>query len=105
MLRHARKLRLVTATSADATSADALIPPAVAVQATVSKAAPPLAATSGSSGGCGADILTKVDAQGLVVRELKGAKASKEEIKAAVVVLIALKKEYKDATGDDVPKK
>ena len=41
----------------------------------------------------------KIVAQGNKVRELKGAKADKAEVKAAVDVLLALKAEYKSLSG------
>ncbi|CAH1794306.1 unnamed protein product [Owenia fusiformis] len=48
------------------------------------------------------DVLNdKINAQGNKVRELKGAKACKDEIDAAVKDLLALKDEYKKATGND----
>lgn len=61
------------------------------------------AAPAAVGGGDGEAILAKVTAQGLVVRDLKTAKADKAEITAAVDVLLALKKEYKAVTGNDVP--
>uniref|UniRef100_A0A3B5MSJ5 Bifunctional glutamate/proline--tRNA ligase n=1 Tax=Xiphophorus couchianus TaxID=32473 RepID=A0A3B5MSJ5_9TELE len=48
-----------------------------------------------------ADLLSSIVAQGEAVRNLKAAKASKEEIDAAVKQLLALKEEYKQATGQD----
>uniref|UniRef100_UPI00358ECFC7 bifunctional glutamate/proline--tRNA ligase isoform X2 n=1 Tax=Myxine glutinosa TaxID=7769 RepID=UPI00358ECFC7 len=51
-----------------------------------------------------ADLLplhNKVAAQGEVVRELKVKKAGKDEIEAAVKVLLTLKAEYKAQTGQD----
>ncbi|KAL3288091.1 hypothetical protein HHI36_002542 [Cryptolaemus montrouzieri] len=44
-------------------------------------------------------ILEKIAKQGNVVRQLKGNKASKAEVDAAVKVLLALKEEYKILTG------
>ena len=46
----------------------------------------------------------KIVAQGNKVRELKGAKAEKAEIKAAVDVLLSLKAEYKSLAGMDFEK-
>ncbi|XP_076817359.1 bifunctional glutamate/proline--tRNA ligase-like [Clavelina lepadiformis] len=47
------------------------------------------------------DLYEKVTAQGDTVRKLKSEKASKEEVDAAVKVLLSLKAEYKQATGTD----
>jgi len=52
-----------------------------------------------SSGGD--DLGAKVGAQGDKVRELKGKKADKAEIDAAIKTLLELKAEYKTATGMD----
>jgi bifunctional glutamyl/prolyl-tRNA synthetase len=49
----------------------------------------------------GADISGKVAAQGDLVRKLKAEKANKADIDAAVKALLALKQEYKAATGQD----
>ena len=46
------------------------------------------------------EVNEKIVAQGNKVRELKGAKADKAEIKAAVEVLLALKAEYKSLSGE-----
>ena len=43
----------------------------------------------------------KVEAQGNLVRQLKGDKKPKKEIDAAVKKLLELKAEYKAATGND----
>merc|ERR1740128_158389 len=61
------------------------------------KAASPAPAASGA----GADIGAKIAAQGDLVRQLKGDKKSKEEIDTAVKQLLALKVEFKTATGSD----
>lgn len=49
------------------------------------------------------EILDKVKEQGEQVRTLKAEKADAETVKAAVAELLALKKSYKDLTGEDVP--
>jgi hypothetical protein len=63
----------------------------------------PAPAASGG-GGAGSAIIAKATAAGNKVRDLKVAKAPKDEIKAAVAELLALKKEYKAVTGQDYPK-
>ena len=73
----------------------------VALSARSAKLAGGDARAAGS--GPGADILARVEAAGAVVRDLKAAKASKDEVAAAVTKLLALKAEYKAATGQDVP--
>jgi len=57
----------------------------------------PGAAAKDASG----DLDAKIKAQGDKVRELKSAKAEKSSIEAAVKDLLALKAEYKSATGKD----
>jgi len=52
-----------------------------------------------ANSGAGSDISAKITAQGDIVRQLKGDKKPKEEIDAAVKVLLALKDDYKKATG------
>ncbi|CAC5405711.1 EPRS [Mytilus coruscus] len=59
---------------------------------------PPAAA---STGGSAVDINNKIAAQGDKVRQLKSDKASKTDIDAAVKALLALKADYKTATGSD----
>jgi len=54
-----------------------------------------------ANSGAGSDISAKITAQGDIVRQLKGDKKPKEEIDAAVKVLLALKDDYKKATGSD----
>ena len=49
----------------------------------------------------GADLDEKIQNQGDSVRKLKAAKADKSEIDAAVKTLLALKADYKAATGND----
>ena len=53
--------------------------------------------------GNGDAILSQITEQGNTVRNLKSQKANKDEIKAAVDKLLALKKQYKDLTGVDPP--
>jgi len=52
------------------------------------------------SGG-GEEISTKITAQGDIVRQLKADKKPKEEIDAAVKILLSLKDEFKSVTGSD----
>lgn len=47
------------------------------------------------------DINTKINSQGDIVRNLKSSKAPKADIDSAVKVLLALKSDYKAATGQD----
>ena len=49
------------------------------------------------------ELLDKVAQQGEQVRTLKAEKADAAAVKAAVAVLLDLKKQYKDLTGNDVP--
>lgn len=57
-----------------------------------------------ASGGSDKDALTaKVNAQGETVRNLKSSGASKDQVDAAVKVLLDLKAEYKKLTGTDFP--
>jgi len=63
-------------------------------------AAPPAAAPV-SSPSASNDLNAAVTAQGDLVRKLKGDKAAKPEIDEAVKKLLALKAEYKAATGSD----
>uniref|UniRef100_A0A3P9JHS8 Bifunctional glutamate/proline--tRNA ligase n=1 Tax=Oryzias latipes TaxID=8090 RepID=A0A3P9JHS8_ORYLA len=48
-----------------------------------------------------ADLFSSITAQGDAVRQLKAAKAPKEEVDAAVKQLLALKAEFKKITGQD----
>ncbi|XP_069118924.1 LOW QUALITY PROTEIN: bifunctional glutamate/proline--tRNA ligase-like [Argopecten irradians] len=65
------------------------------------KPSPAPAAAAPQTTGGGADLYDKVAAQGNRVRELKGQKAKKDQIDAEVKILLALKAEYKSATGKD----
>ena len=60
-------------------------------------AAPPVAASTPD----GAEELKAIDAQGVVIKELKTAKADKAAIDAAVAKLMEAKAAYKAATGKD----
>ncbi|XP_050316358.1 bifunctional glutamate/proline--tRNA ligase [Anthonomus grandis grandis] len=62
--------------------------------------APPIAATGD---GAKEALVAKVTEQGNVVRDLKTQKASKDQIDAAVKILLDLKAEYKKVTGEDFP--
>ena len=59
------------------------------------------AAGSADTSGAGADLDQKITSQGDSVRQLKAAKADKAEVEAAVKVLLDLKKQFKEATGND----
>jgi bifunctional glutamyl/prolyl-tRNA synthetase len=66
--------------------------------------APPKAPTSAGGDDAKAEILARHNAQGATVGGLKKSKAPKAEVDAAVAVLLAIKKEYKELTGDEVPR-
>merc|ERR1719458_2491097 len=68
-------------------------------QKKASKPAP--ASSPAASLGGGGDLGTSVAAQGDLVRKLKADKAAKPEIDEAVKKLLALKADYKAATGSD----
>uniref|UniRef100_A0A673BL06 Bifunctional glutamate/proline--tRNA ligase n=1 Tax=Sphaeramia orbicularis TaxID=375764 RepID=A0A673BL06_9TELE len=72
--------------------------PASATKATP-KSAPAPAAVSAS--GSASDLFSAIVAQGDAVRQLKTAKAPKEEVDKAVQQLLALKAEYKQLTGQE----
>ena len=59
------------------------------------------APASAPAGDAGSDLNAKIAAQGDIVRKLKGEKADKAAIDAAVKTLLALKADYKAATGSD----
>merc|ERR1719394_1957026 len=65
------------------------------------KAKSPAKEASPSNAGAGAEISSKIAAQGDLVRQLKSDKKPKEEIEAAVKILLSLKAEFKTATGSD----
>lgn len=64
-------------------------------------AAPAAAATPAEASKSPADIHREIKAQGDKVRELKAAKAEKDVVKVEVDTLLALKKAFKAATGQD----
>merc|ERR1719348_1667875 len=64
-------------------------------------AAPAAAAKSGGGVPQDSELGAKVAAQGDLVRQMKADKKPKEEIDDAVKALLALKVEYKNATGAD----
>merc|ERR1711990_817488 len=64
-------------------------------------ASAPAAAKSGGGAPQDGELGAKVAAQGDLVRQLKADKKLKEEIDTAVKALLALKVEYKNATGSD----
>ena len=92
-----RDLKKAGASVADVTAAVKAYQDATGGGGGAAAAAPP------ASAGAGAAILAQIDAQGLVVRDLKTDKADKAAIKEAVAVLLQLKADYKTATGEDVP--
>uniref|UniRef100_A0A3P9MIB6 Bifunctional glutamate/proline--tRNA ligase n=1 Tax=Oryzias latipes TaxID=8090 RepID=A0A3P9MIB6_ORYLA len=59
------------------------------------------AAPAAPSSASAADLFSSITAQGDAVRQLKAAKAPKEEVDAAVKQLLALKAEFKKITGQD----
>merc|ERR1719412_2932060 len=61
----------------------------------------PAPATGGSDSGAGSELSAKITAQGDLVRQLKGDKKPKEEVEAAVKILLGFKAEFKTATGSD----
>ncbi|XP_043399568.1 bifunctional glutamate/proline--tRNA ligase isoform X4 [Chelonia mydas] len=75
-----------------------------ASSASKEKPAPLVADTCSPASAASEDPLVfynRVSAQGDVVRDLKGKKAAKEDIDAAVKQLLALKVEYKEKTGQE----
>nr|XP_048699169.1 bifunctional glutamate/proline--tRNA ligase isoform X1 [Caretta caretta] len=75
-----------------------------ASSASKGKPAPLVADTCSPASAASEDPLVfynRVSAQGDVVRDLKGKKAAKEDIDAAVKQLLALKVEYKEKTGQE----
>ena len=63
----------------------------------------PAAPAAPNSADKATSILGQITLQGAKVRELKAAQADKAAVKAAVDELLALKKQYKDLTGQDPP--
>lgn len=64
-------------------------------------AAAPAPTQEGPSTGSAADIHQNIKVQGDKVRQLKAAKADKEAVKKEVDTLLALKKSFKEATGQE----
>jgi bifunctional glutamyl/prolyl-tRNA synthetase len=66
------------------------------------------AGAAGGSGGADpaavAEIMARHGAQGAVVGGLKKAKAAKADVEAAVAALLAIKLEYKQLTGEEIPR-
>lgn len=78
-------------------------PGAVAAPVAVETATPPIN-TNSMPGTNGVDeLVSRVNEQGNIVRNLKTNKAAKEEVDAAVKILLDLKGEYKKLTGTDFP--
>merc|ERR1712176_18876 len=76
-------------------------PPAGGKPATQPATSPPVAA--GGSSSDGDKILEAIHEQGNVVRQLKSKKAPKDEVTAAVQLLLKYKADYKALTGKDAP--
>ncbi|CAM9576559.1 unnamed protein product [Chrysoparadoxa australica] len=57
--------------------------------------------TNGAASGAGADLAAKIEAKGAEIRELKESKPDKATLKPHIDALLALKAEYKEATGSD----
>lgn len=75
----------------------------VTASATKNSAAESKNVTNGATAGNnqGSDLHAKIAQQGNVVRDLKAAKAEKSKIDGSVKALLALKAEFKAATGKD----
>ncbi|XP_056268340.1 bifunctional glutamate/proline--tRNA ligase isoform X2 [Pseudoliparis swirei] len=74
----------------------------MAPSAPASSSAPAPAASSSCSSSCSSSgLYERVSEQGENVRKLKSEKAPKDQVDAAVKQLLALKAEYKQATGQD----
>jgi bifunctional glutamyl/prolyl-tRNA synthetase len=74
---------------------------AAPASATPSVAVPAVAAQAASTSGDVANIQAKITNQGDLVRKLKAEKAAKADVDEAVKGLLALKQEFKSATGQD----
>ncbi|XP_053376330.1 bifunctional glutamate/proline--tRNA ligase-like [Mercenaria mercenaria] len=61
----------------------------------------PAEADSMADSAAAVELKAKIDAQGAKVRDLKAAKAPKDEVDREVQNLLSLKKQYKDLTGED----
>ncbi|XP_043238760.1 bifunctional glutamate/proline--tRNA ligase-like [Amphibalanus amphitrite] len=106
------KVRQLKAAKADKATVDAAVKVLLSLKAEYKAAtgqdwkpgaapAPAPAATPAAASGDGAALSQKVAEQGDKVRQLKSSKADKATIDAAVKVLLALKADYKAATGQD----
>ena len=60
-----------------------------------------MAAAAAAASGPGAEVNAKIAAQGDKIRDMKANKADKAAIKAEVDVLLKLKAEFKEKTGED----
>ncbi|KAL3065980.1 hypothetical protein OYC64_016005 [Pagothenia borchgrevinki] len=87
-----------TTTKAASTTTKAASAPAKAASAPAKAASAPAPAPASSSPG---DIFSSILAQGEAVRQLKVAKAPKEEVDNAVQQLLSLKAQFKQQTGTD----
>ncbi|KAJ8289595.1 hypothetical protein GJAV_G00003130 [Gymnothorax javanicus] len=63
--------------------------------------AAPIASPPSSGGGDAASVFSSIVAQGETVRQLKASKAPKEQVDQAVKVLLALKTQFKELTGQE----
>ncbi|KAI4469059.1 prolyl-trna synthetase [Holotrichia oblita] len=70
---------------------------------TVETTKPPITNNSMPATNATDELVTKVNKQGDIVRNLKTNKAPKDEVDAAVKILLDLKAEYKKLTGNDFP--
>ena len=71
------------------------------VQADVTESMENLSVTPPAAPGPGDEIGKQIETTGLAIRDAKTNKATKEEIKAMVGQLLALKADYKQLTGND----
>ncbi|XP_062275779.1 bifunctional glutamate/proline--tRNA ligase [Scomber scombrus] len=78
-----------------------MAPAAPASPAPAPAPSPAATTTSSSSSNSSSCLYERVSQQGEVVRKLKSEKAPKDQVDAAVKQLLALKAEYKQATGQD----
>ena len=109
------KVRQLKAAKADKATVDAAVKVLLALKADYktatgqdwkpgaapAPAAPAPAAAPAAGSGSGADLQAQIDAQGAKVRDLKSRKAAKAEVDAEVASLLALKKAFKELTGQD----
>ncbi|XP_035290073.1 bifunctional glutamate/proline--tRNA ligase isoform X3 [Anguilla anguilla] len=93
-----------TAGSKDKSKSQASSKPVKAEKASPATAKPvsaPAPAPAPSGSGDAASVFSSVAAQGESIRQLKAAKAPKEEVDQAVKQLLALKAQFKELTGQD----